>query len=41
VPTTQPDGSPITEKYLVQLEMNGQDALIAQIAQNNDACKAD
>jgi LCP family protein required for cell wall assembly len=39
VPTTQPDGSPITEKYLVQLEINGQEGLLEQIAQNNDACK--
>jgi len=40
IPTAQPDGSPITEKYLVQLEINGQDGLIESIAQNNDACKA-
>ncbi|MGO2634262.1 MAG: LCP family protein [Galactobacter sp.] len=39
VPTKQPDGSPITEEYLVQLEINGQTGLLQQIAQNNDACK--
>lgn len=37
-PTTQPDGSPITEKYLVQLEINGQRTLISEIAANNDEC---
>ncbi|WP_291277799.1 LCP family protein [Galactobacter sp.] len=39
IPTTQPDGSAITEEYLVQLEVNGQTGLIEQIVQNNDACK--
>lgn len=41
VPTEQPDGNPIDEKYLVQLERNGQTSMIEQIAQNNDACKAE
>lgn len=40
VPATQPDGSPITEKYLVNLEINGQRTLIAEIAANNNECKA-
>ncbi|MDR2255393.1 MAG: LCP family protein [Arthrobacter sp.] len=43
VPTTQPDGSPITEEYLVRLEKSGLKYnldLISQIAQNNDACTA-
>ena len=35
---TQSDGSPITEDYLVQLEMSGYDTLISQIAANNDEC---
>ncbi|WP_372696917.1 LCP family protein [Arthrobacter sp. JSM 101049] len=39
-PTTQPDGSPITEQYLVQLEINGQRSLISEIAANNDECSA-
>jgi hypothetical protein len=38
VPSTQPDGSPITEEYLVNLEINGQRALISQIAANNNEC---
>ncbi|MGP5220278.1 LCP family protein [Arthrobacter rhombi] len=40
VPSTQPDGSPITEKYLVQLEINGQRTLISEIAANNNECSA-
>jgi len=43
VPTTQPDGSPITQAWLVKLEESKIQYnldLIAQIAQNNDACKA-
>ncbi|WP_394160235.1 LCP family glycopolymer transferase [Galactobacter valiniphilus] len=43
VPTTQPDGSPIDEEYLVRLEKSGLKYnldLISQIAQNNDACTA-
>lgn len=40
VPSTQPDGSPITEKYLVQLELNGQRSLISEIAANNNECSA-
>lgn len=39
-PSTQPDGSPITEKYLVQLEINGQRTRISEIAANNDECSA-
>lgn len=35
---TQPDGSPITEEYLVQLELMGYTTRIAQIAANNDEC---
>ena len=35
---TQPDGSPITEEYLVQLEMAGATTRISQIAANNDEC---
>jgi len=35
---TQPDGSPITEEYLVQLEMAGYNTRISQIAANNDEC---
>lgn len=35
---TQPDGSPITEEYLVNLEYNGARTRIAQIAANNDEC---
>lgn len=35
---TQPDGSPITEEYLVQLEMAGYTTRISQIAANNDEC---
>ena len=35
---TQPDGSPITEEYLVNLEYGGYESLIAQIAANNDEC---
>ena len=35
---TQPDGSPITEEYLVNLEMAGYTSLISQIAANNDEC---
>ncbi|MEG1443227.1 MULTISPECIES: LCP family protein [unclassified Glutamicibacter] len=35
---TQPDGSPITEEYLVQLEMAGYRTLISEIAANNDEC---
>ncbi|GAA1409139.1 hypothetical protein AUR04nite_23060 [Glutamicibacter uratoxydans] len=34
----QPDGSPITEEYLVQLEINGYTSRIAAIAANNDEC---
>ena len=41
IPTTQPDGSPITEDYLVQLELAGQTGLISTIASNNDECSAD
>lgn len=40
MPSTQPDGSPITEKYLVQLELNGQRTLISEIAANNNECSA-
>lgn len=40
VPTKQPNGDAITEKYLVQLELNGQTSTIEAIAQNNDACSA-
>lgn len=40
VPTKQPNGEPITEKYLVQLELNGQNSTIESIVQNNDACSA-
>lgn len=35
---TQPDGSPITEEYLVRLEMAGYNTRISQIAANNDEC---
>ncbi|MGP9527251.1 LCP family glycopolymer transferase [Glutamicibacter sp. AOP5-A2-18] len=35
---TQPDGSPITEEYLVELEMAGATTRISQIAANNDEC---
>ncbi|MFJ2618793.1 LCP family protein [Glutamicibacter sp. NPDC087344] len=35
---TQPDGSAITEDYLVQLELLGYTTRIAQIAANNDEC---
>ena len=35
---TQPDGSPITEEYLVNLEMAGYRTLISEIAANNDEC---
>ena len=35
---TQPDGSPITEEYLVQLEIAGYNTRISQIAANNDEC---
>ena len=38
--TTQRDGSPITEKYLQELEYIGDTGRIEQIAQNNDSCKA-
>ncbi|WP_258265646.1 hypothetical protein [Pseudoglutamicibacter cumminsii] len=38
--TTQRDGSPITEKYLQELEYVGDTGRIEQIAQNNDSCKA-
>lgn len=38
IPTTQPDGSPITEEYLVQLELSGQTDLISTIASNNNEC---
>ncbi|GAA3679406.1 hypothetical protein GCM10023081_17010 [Arthrobacter ginkgonis] len=41
IPTTQPDGSPITEDYLVQLELAGQTGLISTIASNNDECSAE
>ena len=37
--TTQRDGSPITEKYLQELEYVGDTGRIEQIAQNNDSCK--
>ncbi|MFB0835216.1 LCP family protein [Arthrobacter halodurans] len=37
-PTTQPDGSPITEDYLIQLELTGQTDLISLIASTNDEC---
>lgn len=40
VPTTQPDGSPITEEYLIQLELNGQTDLLSRIASNNNECSA-
>lgn len=42
-PTTQPDGSPITEEYLVRLEASGMEYnlnIIREIAANNDACTA-
>ncbi len=35
---TKPDGSPITEEYLVNLEMAGYRTLISEIAANNDEC---
>ncbi|WP_313814870.1 LCP family protein [Glutamicibacter sp.] len=35
---TQPDGSAITEEYLVNLELSGYKTRIAQIAANNDEC---
>lgn len=40
VPTTQPDGSPITEEYLQKLELAGATSKLTLIAQNNDDCKA-
>lgn len=40
VPTTQPDGSPITEEYLIQLEEQGQTALLELIASTNSKCSA-
>ncbi|MEU3331921.1 LCP family protein [Glutamicibacter creatinolyticus] len=36
---TQPNGDPITEEYLVQLERYGYTTRISQIAANNDECR--
>lgn len=40
VPTTQPDGSPITEDYLIQLEAQGKTGLLELIASTNSKCSA-
>ncbi|GAB2890704.1 LCP family protein [Neomicrococcus lactis] len=40
VPTTQPDGSPITEDYLIQLEAQGNTGLLELIASTNSKCSA-
>lgn len=37
-PSTQPDGSAITEEYLVTLEQTGQNDLISELVMNNDQC---
>lgn len=37
-PTAQPDGSPITEDYLIHLEQTGQTGLLELIAAGNDEC---
>ncbi|MCO1338187.1 hypothetical protein BJH93_04655 [Kocuria polaris] len=37
-PTAQPDGSPITEDYLIYLEQTGQTGLLELIAGGNDEC---
>lgn len=37
-PTTQPDGSPLTEEYLIYLEQTGQTGLLELIASNNSEC---
>ncbi|MEE1619941.1 LCP family protein [Zafaria sp. Z1313] len=38
VPSTQPDGSPITEDYLVRLEELGREDQLSLIAANNNEC---
>ncbi|GAA4373953.1 LCP family protein [Paeniglutamicibacter cryotolerans] len=37
-PSTKPDGSPITEEYLVTLEQIGRRDLISELVMNNDQC---
>ncbi|GAA3701515.1 hypothetical protein GCM10022377_13940 [Zhihengliuella alba] len=39
-PTTQPDGSPITEEYLIELEENGREDILSLIADSNAECSA-
>ena len=38
VPTTKPDGSPLTEEYLVTLEQIGRTDILSKIAANNNEC---
>ncbi|WP_309080418.1 LCP family protein [Zhihengliuella sp.] len=39
-PTTQPDGSPITEEYLIELEEMGREDILSLIADSNAECSA-